>query len=243
MVPPLLSWAAGDETQAVGGARRSRQRERGPIQREDDMTRAIMAVIGTMAALALTNAAAVAQTAPQAGQQTAPNARVRPYFVDANGDAICDNAGAWGAQRGRGMGRGAWAGFGRGMRAGAGRGFGAGFGAGLASGPNGESLVDLLAKVTGKDRAAVLGELATGKTPAQVAESNGKSAEELIEVVLSARREAVADAVAAGRMTQDQADQLMAQMKTHVQQQVAAPWQPRGRGFGGGRGPGWRVIR
>jgi hypothetical protein len=50
--------------------------------------------------------------------------------------------------------------------------------------------------------------------------------------MLTSRQELVAKAVAGGRLTQDQADLMMVQMKLHLEQRLSSTWQPLGRGHG-----------
>lgn len=181
-----------------------------------------------VAALVLASAVGFAQTTPKAGQRAQANNG--PRFVDANGDGICDNVGTggggrWGRGAGRGMGAGQGAGaFGSGMGGRGGRGF--------AFGRNGGSLVAVTARVTGLPEADVLTALRGGKTFEQVAADHGKSAHDLVSTALAARQSALQAAVKDGRLTNEQADQMLARAKAMLEQHVSSPWQPRGRGFG-----------
>jgi hypothetical protein len=131
--------------------------------------------------------------------------------------------------------------FGGGVGRGYGRGMGGGLG--LAFGPNGASLVQVLANVTGQQPAAVLASLRSGMTFTQVAEAAGRSRQQLVDAVLAERKPIVDQAVASGRLAQAQADQLMAWMKPHVEATVdtaqsngSAGASGRGAGFGRGGG-------
>ena len=158
------------------------------------------------------------QARPQAAQAWGPN------FVDADGDGVCDNIGMRQGRRGPGM-------RGRGM------------GAGLAFGRNGGSLVDVTAQVTGQEWTAVALALREGKTFAQIAEAAGKSAADVKQAALSARKTRLDEAVAAGLLTADQAGAIMTRMEARIDQQLTAPWQAgRGRGAGFGRGAGRGAI-
>ncbi len=165
-------------------------------------------------------AGASAQTAAGAAQQKPAQAAAGPCFVDANGDGICDNFAAGGR-------------FGRGMRGGFGRGMRGGVGAGFALGRNFASLIDVMARVTGQERTAVLEALRNGRTLAQIAEASGRSTQDLADAVLAERKTAVWQAVSDGRLTAQQAEQMMAWMKTRIELSMAGTWQPRGGGFGG----------
>jgi hypothetical protein len=122
---------------------------------------------------------------------------------------------------------------------GPGYGRGMGGGLGLAFGPNGASIVQVLANVTGQQPAAVLASLRSGMTFSQVAEAAGHSKQQLVEAVLAERKPIVEKAVVGGRLTQAQADQLMTWMKSHIESTVDASWQPAAPGGGFGRGAGF----
>jgi hypothetical protein len=114
-------------------------------------------------------------------------------------------------------------------------------GYGFRFGANGESLVDITAKVTGLKVEDVVKELQTGKAFAGVALANGKTAADLVNVFLADRKVVLDKAVADGRLTQATADTLLATMKTNVEQHVNSTWEspalrsgdlrPRGMGY------------
>jgi hypothetical protein len=104
-------------------------------------------------------------------------------------------------------------------------------GYGFRFGANGESLVDITAKVTGLKVEDVVKELQAGKTFADVAKANGKTAADLVSVFLADRKVVLDRAVADGRLTQATADTLLATMKTNVEQHVNSTWEPRGMGY------------
>jgi hypothetical protein len=183
------------------------------------------AALIVLALVALATVGAFAQTAAKPAAQKPVQTAVGPNFVDANGDGICDNFAARGGRQGRGFGRGMGAGFGRRM--------GGGVAAGLAFGRNGESLIDVTARVTGLAPGDVITALREGRTFTQIAQAHGKSAQDLVQAAVTARQELLAKAVSDGRLTQEQAGQMMAQMKPHLEQGVSSEWQPRGRGFRG----------
>jgi hypothetical protein len=182
------------------------------------MAKAIAAVLAVGLFLVSGSAWAQAPAAQQAVQ--GPGAR----FVDANGDGVCDNLGS-GAGFGRGAGR--W-GNGRG----AGR---------MGRGMGGSSLVTVVSRTTGQDWTAVVTGLRSGKSLAQIAEEGGKSAQDVVDAVIAERAPAVRQAVSSGRLTQAQADQVLANMRQNVQDNLAGGWQARGRGMRGAgpvRNPG-----
>ena len=104
-------------------------------------------------------------------------------------------------------------------------------GYGFRFGANGESLVDITAQVTGLKVEDVAKELQTGKTFADVAKANGKTAADLVNAFLADRKAVLDKAVADGRLTQTVADTLLATMKTNVEQHVNSTWEPRGMGY------------
>lgn len=104
-------------------------------------------------------------------------------------------------------------------------------GYGFRFGLNGGSLVDVTAKVTGLTAADVVKELQAGKTFADVAQANGKTANDLVNAFLADRKAVVDRAVADGRITQDVADTMLATMKTNVEQHVNSTWTPHGMSY------------
>ena len=126
----------------------------------------------------------------------------------------------------QGLGRGP---MGRGMNANGAQGQMPGYG--LRFGANGESLVDITAKVTGLKVEDVVKELQAGKTFADVAKANDKTAADLVNAFLADRKAVLDKAVADGRLTQATADTLLATMKTNVEQHVSSTWEPRGMGY------------
>ena len=119
--------------------------------------------------------------------------------------------------------------MGRGMNANGAQGQMPGYG--FRFGVNGESLVDVTAKVTGLKVEDVVKELQAGKTFADVAKANGKTAADLVNAFLADRKVVLDKAVADGRLTQTAADTLLATMKANVEQHVNSAWEPRGMGY------------
>jgi hypothetical protein len=104
-------------------------------------------------------------------------------------------------------------------------------GYGFRFGANGESLVNITAQVTGLKIEDVVKELQAGKTFADVAQANGKTAADLVNAFLADRKAVLDKAVADGRLTQTAADTLLSTMKTNVEQHVNSTWEPRGMGY------------
>ena len=120
-------------------------------------------------------------------------------------------------------------GYGRGMNANGTQGQMPGYG--FRFGVNGESLVDITAKVTGLKVEDVVKELQAGKTFADVAKANSKTAADLVNAFLADRKVVLDKAVVDGRLTQAIADTMLATMKTNVEQHVNSAWEPRGMGY------------
>ena len=92
--------------------------------------------------------------------------------------------------------------------------------------------VEATAQVTGQTPEEVVVALQEGQTFAEVAEGAGQTAQAIVDVLLAARAEALAQAVTDGRFTQEQVDTMLAQMSAHLLEQMSAPWTPKGAGNG-----------
>jgi hypothetical protein len=100
--------------------------------------------------------------------------------------------------------------------------------------------LDAAASAIGIDGSALREALASGQTLAQVAEANGADPQVVIDALVAAMRTHVADDVAAGRLTQAQADQILADVESHVTDLVngTLPAGPRPGDLPGGPPPG-----
>ena len=96
------------------------------------------------------------------------------------------------------------------------------------------SLVATAAQVLKMNQTDLIAQLTAGQTLAQVAQAHGSSASALAEAFVATRQQALSQAVAAGQMTQAQADTMLANMKANVATQINSPWTPKGRGGGQG---------
>ena len=107
----------------------------------------------------------------------------------------------------------------------------------------GVSLVDATAQATGLSEDAVIAALESGETFAAIAEDAGVSPQEIVDVVIAARSAGIQAAVDDGRITQEQADEMLSEMADHLLDQLQQPWTPNegygaGRRFGRGMGHG-----
>jgi len=118
--------------------------------------------------------------------------------------------------------------FGRGMGVGPGRGFGI---RGAWGGPE-NSLVAVAAEVLGLERAELVAELQDGKTIADVAEEQGVELDAIVEAFIAPKAEHLAELVTDGRLTQEEADEMLAQMTEHVTARLSEPLPHQGYGPG-----------
>ena len=100
----------------------------------------------------------------------------------------------------------------------------------------GGNIVAATASVTGLTEEAVRTELAAGKSAAQIAEANGKTAADVVAAVVASVKTKLDADVAAGTLTQAQADECLAQATEHATEQVNQTGLPAERGQGGPRG-------
>ncbi|HQI87379.1 MAG TPA: hypothetical protein PKV20_22655, partial [Anaerolineae bacterium] len=89
----------------------------------------------------------------------------------------------------------------------------------------------------------VIAALQGGQSFADIATGAGVTLETIADVAVAQRAEALKQAVAEGRFTQEQADTMLASMKEHLLEQLNAEWTAGGmgnpsggQGMRGGRG-------
>jgi len=93
--------------------------------------------------------------------------------------------------------------------------------------------VDATAEATGLTVDEVIAALQEGQTFAQIAEAQGVDPQAIADAFLADREAALAEAVNEGRLTQEQADQMLEEMTEHVSEHLEQSWTPRS--FEGGR--------
>jgi len=98
----------------------------------------------------------------------------------------------------------------------------------------GEELADFL----GTDVATLREELASGMTLAEVAEAHGKSRDELKAFLTEQFQEKLDEAVAAGRLTEEEAQEKLDTFTSNLDTLIDREF-PAGRGFGRHHGPWW----
>ncbi len=102
---------------------------------------------------------------------------------------------------------------------------------GSIGGPQ-NSLVAIAAKLFGMDQTALVAELNTGKTLADVAQAKNVSLDALVNAALQTHTQTLQAAVAAQRLTQAQADAMLATSKTQITTELTTPFAARGNGAG-----------
>jgi hypothetical protein len=101
---------------------------------------------------------------------------------------------------------------------------------------------DAVSELLGLTPEEIHAQRAEGKTLSEIADEEGVTDQELIDAIVAGREAAIAQAVKDGRMTQAQADWMLAKMKAMAPFQITNPFAPgenRGR-MGGGMGGGMR---
>jgi hypothetical protein len=96
--------------------------------------------------------------------------------------------------------------------------------------------LDAAASYLGLTEDALRAQLESGKTLAQVAQDRGKSVAGLIDAIVADEKQELTEAVAAGRLTQAQADEKLANLREHVTNLVNGV-RPQFRGGGRFGGP------
>jgi hypothetical protein len=119
---------------------------------------------------------------------------------------------------------------------GLGPGFRPGFGPGHGGGPgmHGFGHLTAAAAYLGMTEAELRTQLAGGKTLADVAKAKGKSVDGLVSALVTDEKKELDAAVKAGRITQSQADAILANAKQRLTDAVNGTLPPRMHGFGGG---------
>ena len=96
---------------------------------------------------------------------------------------------------------------------------------------------DAVAKLLGMTQEQIRSERANGKTLGQIAKEKGVSDQQVIDAIVAAQKQVLDQAVKDGRITQAQADWLLARAKALAPFELTNPFAPGGRfGMHGGRG-------
>lgn len=111
----------------------------------------------------------------------------------------------------------------------------------------GMSLVDATAQATGLSEDEVITALTDGKTFAEIAQENDVSLQDIVDIVIAARSDGIQAAVDDGRLTQEQADEMLSEMSDHLLEVLQQPWtahmgRSAAQGFGRGMSDGTGVT-
>ena len=113
-----------------------------------------------------------------------------------------------------------------------------GFGLGMPGG--GDNLVSIAADALSMSLTELLTELQAGKSIAQVASDKGVDVQNIADAYLAQIQENLDEAVAEGKITQNQADLRLEQARERVTGQLDKTWEEGGRGFPADGRPGRR---
>jgi hypothetical protein len=102
------------------------------------------------------------------------------------------------------------------------------------------SLVAVAADVLGMEQADLVAELQADKAIAQVAQERGVDPQTIVDAFIAIRAEILAEAVANGCITQEQADLMLAHLAEEAAARVYEPFSPGGGHGQGGGGRGRR---
>lgn len=121
-------------------------------------------------------------------------------------------------------------------------GFGSKGGPGFTNGfgyHDGGSLINATASVTGLTLEEIMTDLQNSQSLAQIAQSKGKTADDVIKAARTQLQDQLKQAVTNNRLTQAQSDALLANFDQNAAQLVNDAALGSGRGFGGGMGRGF----
>ncbi|NNF64117.1 MAG: hypothetical protein HKN07_07635 [Acidimicrobiia bacterium] len=92
--------------------------------------------------------------------------------------------------------------------------------------------IDTLADVIGVDAETIKAALMDGQTIADIAADNGVERQAVVDALTAQAEESLAEAVADGRITQEEADEKLAEAATRIEGLVDGEVEFRGRGHG-----------
>lgn len=84
---------------------------------------------------------------------------------------------------------------------------------------------EIIAETLGMSVPDLTAALRDGRTVADLATEKGVALDTIVEALLAPRREALSQAVASGRLTQEQADRMLEQMRENITTRLQQPWQ------------------
>ena len=102
---------------------------------------------------------------------------------------------------------------------------------------------DAIAELLGMTQEEIYAERLEGKTLSEIAAEQGVTDQQLIDAMLAGQQEVIAQAVADGRLTQEQADWMLAKMEAMAPYKISNPFGPGGMHAAGGMTGGMRGGR
>lgn len=102
----------------------------------------------------------------------------------------------------------------------------------------GGRLLDIVADLTGLSTDEVKEQRAAGESIANIAASAGVDSDEVVDAALETREQLLAEKVADGTITQEQADAMLEQMSERLADRITSTETGRNGGRGLGAGPG-----
>jgi hypothetical protein len=100
------------------------------------------------------------------------------------------------------------------------------------------SPIAIAAEKLGMTREELIAELQAGKTVADVAKEKDVALETIVEAIMAPRAERLAQLVTDGKLTQEQADTMLATMRANITTRLSEKWSPRGPGYSDADGDG-----
>lgn len=100
--------------------------------------------------------------------------------------------------------------------------------------------LDVIAKTIGINTDDLVKALEGGSTVAQVAKDHGVEPQAVVDAVVAQMKTHLDEAVAAGKLTQDKADKMLADAPAHITAMINGERPQGGTGHGPGGGPGGR---
>lgn len=100
------------------------------------------------------------------------------------------------------------------------------------------SMIAIVAEKLGLTTDELVTELQAGKTIADIAKEKNVALETIVDAVVAPRAERLTQMVTNGRLTQEQADTMLATMKANITTKMSEKWEPRGLGYQDADGDG-----
>ncbi len=93
-----------------------------------------------------------------------------------------------------------------------------------------QSLVEIITEETGLTAQEIFQQVRDGATLAEVIEANGGSVDNVTQALITQAETRVEESVAEGRITQERADEILANLETRISEALNSQFELRGRG-------------